>query len=681
MAAGDATPARDTPVESASGTGASGLLPNGGGLARARRGASPSANAPTFLPFGSRATACAALLLLGGLGALLGTPVLRLAAACLVVYLGGHVVGSLLLARTERRGEPSRAILRTVAGLLLTTLAYLLSLVLSLPWFTGPCMLVAMAALVGRRSAFTWGPGALAFRRDSVLAGIVALVILSPSWVSYVYMAPGSFPPVFYNVDTAYGLEKVHAIVAADSYPPPSLGNVGVSRTYHYGSYAMAALVSRGSGLPPHQALFVFVLPLLVAGVLASAFAIARFVGPAVPRSVAVPLLLLSVPSLYVPFWERLGPRLGAVMADAAFWGVLSNEGANVGGDFVVLGSIAAIAATPAWGWMLPAFLIGSAVMVKSTTGMGLVAGFGLAEGWRMFTARRPWPSPLAVGAAAVFIATCAAFLLVSFEGTFRLEATAFYHLLHTWPAGLAMDLGWLLLPAAIVLASGVADSERRSLPFLLMGLGPLLVVNVSHLNHVLPGGVGTGNDWLQTLRATPLLLHAFVLSVASRRWSRIGRPRRVAFITAAALAIVPVVIAAGGYTYTLITRPSDGYEFVDNRSMAAALATIPTRGSVIVTNDLRYPAGRFARDERQMQIPALFGHQAFAVNYIYEAVEERRDLQQLLKQLEWGPAIPEAARRHGWTHYLVRKDYPHPSQVPLERLFENEEYVVYAFP
>jgi hypothetical protein len=81
------------------------------------------------------------------------------------------------------------------------------------------------------------------------------------------------------------------------------------------------------------------------------------------------------------------------------------------------------------------------------------------------------------------------------------------------------------------------------------------------------------------------------------------------------------------------------------------------------------------------MQIPALFGHQAFAVNYAHESVEERRTLQDLLRQPNWSDAIVDAARTHRWTHLLVRKDYVHPAPIPLEQLFGNDFYAVYRFP
>ena len=99
--------------------------------------------------------------------------------------------------------------------------------------------------------------------------------------------------------------------------------------------------------------------------------------------------------------------------------------------------------------------------------------------------------------------------------------------------------------------------------------------------------------------------------------------------------------------------------------------------------SDLRYPAQRFNRNNRQMQIPALFGHQAFAVNYAYEIFEfsrERRELQTLLQADAWSDDIDRAARKYRWTHLLIRKDYMHPSPIPLEKVFENESYAVYVF-
>jgi hypothetical protein len=212
-----------------------------------------------------------------------------------------------------------------------------------------------------------------------------------------------------------------------------------------------------------------------------------------------------------------------------------------------------------------------------------------------------------------------------------------------------------------------------------MMGLAPILLVNTTRLA---TDGGGSGQDWIQVLHPVPFLLHAFALSLASARWSRLGRHRRAAFLLTVVMMIAPTAVVAARYTQQILVDRESGHEFVDNRAIAEALAAIPVEGSVIVTNDLRYPAQNFSRDHRQMQIPALFGHQAFAVNYAYEPVaDDRRALQQLLQRPEWNDAILEAARAHRWTHFVVRKDYVHPAPVPLEQVFENQFYAVFRFP
>ena len=627
---------------------------------------------------------------------LAGAALVSAVGALLVVYVCGYIAGALLIGRIDEEFGLAWAVLRTVSGLLLSAVAFLLALVLSLPWFTGPALLVAAAVYWRGRQVCAWPHATARFGWDSVGAGVLVAVLLAPIALTFLYMAPGSFPPVLYNIDTAYFLEKVHALVAANGYPPDSLSNVGVRRTYHYGTQAMAALISRSSGLLPHHAVFLVVLPLLTAGVIAAAVTVVRYVSPNLPRSVAVPLLLISIPSFSSSFWNTFGPQLwnavtsggfsaAALVGDYSLWGFLSNEGQNIGGDFLVLSSVAGIAAAPFIGWALPVFLIGAAILVKTPLGVALFAGFVLADAWRVIASRRFMPSSQMVAVVAVFIGIFVAFFFVRLETNFRVEPFLLFHLNEIVERrtflGFAFDVLWLLLPALIAASAGVDDPEARSAPILIMALAPLLVVNITRMDNVIAGGGGTGGDWLQILHAVPFLFHAFALSVVSTRWHQLGRVRRAAVLLALALAVLPVAAVAARYTVQFVSDPESGHEFVDNRSLAEALAVIPTTGTIVVTNDLRYPAQNFTRDYRQMQIPALYGHQAYAVNYAHEAVEERRPLQQLLQQPEWSDAIMEAARMHRWTHLLIRKDYGHPAPIPLQRVFENQLYAVFRFP
>jgi len=403
-----------------------------------------------------------------------------------------------------------------------------------------------------------------------------------------------------------------------------------------------------------------------------------------------VPLLLVSTPALSTSLWAALGPQLWAaaragqvsldrVLGDYSLWGILSNEGQNVGGDFVVLASIAGIAAARAWGWALPALLIGSSILVKVPVGLALVAGFVLVEAWHAIAARRLRATPQLLMVGAVFVVTVVAFFATRYESSYRVEPYLLFHLEEVTRSGdapwVVADLVWLLLPAAIVLTGGLRDADRRSGSLLLMAAAAILVVNTTRLGS---DGGGSGSNWMQVLHPVPFFLHAFALSLASAAWPRLGPARRAAFVLAVAVSIVPVAAAAARYSVALLRNPANGNEFVDNRTIAEALAAIPTSGT-IVTNDLRYPAQNFSRDGRQMQIPALFGHQAFAVNYAYESGEpRRRELQRLLQQPEWSDTIPQVARAFGWTHFLVRKDYVHPSPVPLPQIFENDSYAVF---
>lgn len=660
---------------------------------------SPAVRTVTRPAHNARVTA--AMLLSGALvsvamtslaGAAIGSSV----GALVIVYASGYVAGSLLLARVE---SLSFAMIRTVAGLLLSSVGYLLSLVLHLPWFVVPGGLVVMALALRGRAAFVWPPLAVRIGWDGVAAGLLAVVLLSPITISFFLMAPGPFPPVFYNVDTAYSLEKVHAMVTATTFPPPSLGNLGVVRTYHYGTHAMTALIARGSGLLPHQALFLIVLPLLALGVVASAVAVAHTLAPALPLTFVVPLLLLSTPALTRAFSDGFGPTLWTAMTSGRFtldwivadydvWGILSNEAQTVASDFLILASIATVAAAPVGGWLLPAFLIGSSVIFKTTAGIALVAGFMLAEAWHAVATRRYRPSAPMVLVGAVFAATYATFYLASFDSAFRVQLYPLEHIRTilgphalVTARGFLIDSLWLCLPALIVLTATAGDGPIRRSYLLLMGVAPLLVINTTRLVHVSAGGLGAGLDWVQIPHPTPYFIHAFALSLASARWSQFWRLRRVVFLLTVTLVIAPVVIAAGSYSSRLLHDPTSGHEFVDNHSLAEALAAIPVDGSLIVTNDIRYPADHFGRDDRQLQLPALFGHQAFSANFAYEDIEDRRPLQQLLQRPEWSDAISEAARRLRWTHLLIRKDYVHPLPIPLRQVFENEAYVVFRFP
>ncbi|MEQ1757425.1 MAG: hypothetical protein ABL986_03840 [Vicinamibacterales bacterium] len=622
--------------------------------------------------------------------------------ALLILYSCGYVTGALFVGSEGQRQTLAVAMVRLIAGLMLSSVGFLLSLELRAPWYSVPTVLFVAAASIHRRAAFR--PPSLQIRvtQDGVLAGLLALLALAPPLISTFRMAPGAFPPEFFNVDIPYFLEKVHALIGAQAYPPHSLSVVDGQRPYHFGMHGAAALISRGSGMLPHQVLFALVVPLLIAGIIAASVMLARAIAPALPLALTVPLLLVPVPTLWYDFWREVAPALVRAVSAGSLeplegltrnwqiWAVTPNI-QNLAGHFLVLASAAAIAAAPTLGWRLAVFLLGSAIIFKSPAGVALMAGFCLAQGWRVLSERSLRPALPAVAAVAVFGAVYGAFwILPSIPAELKTTIDPWFFLDYVEGHGgtrwFVYDIAWLVLPLIAAVPGWRQGFDRRNLAMLVFAIAPFLVVNVLRLVDQRRGfGVSMMNedDWRQVMMPVPVLLHIFVISVLATCWLRLGRTTKSVAGVAVLLVTLPALFVSARYARVLLDNPAQGHEFADNRALGEALATIPTTGTLIVTNDLRYPADGFSRDERQMQIPALFGHQAFAVNYFYEAYPfspERRELQKLLQAPSWSPAITEAARTHRWTHLLIRKDYVHPEPLPLERLFDSGVYSVYRF-
>jgi hypothetical protein len=623
------------------------------------------------------------------------------AAALALIYACGYVGGALLVVPADDRASLPLAMVRLLAGLHLASIAFLLCLVLSIPVWTGLIAPIALALVAHRGAALMPPRMPLRITRGGIAAALLIVVVMAPAIIATVSMGAGEdFPPVFFNVDNAYFLEKVHAVGRSDTYPPGSLGVLDGRFLYHYGVHGIAAFIARGSGLAAHHVLFLLVTPLLVCGIVAAALLLAREVAPSIPRVVTVPMLLIAVPTLWYSFWQDLGPAFAEAASARSvtplvpfatnhqFWGVFTSTAQNLDTHFLVLAVIGAFVAAPARGWRLAVFLAGSAVIFKAPTGVALASGFCLAQAARAAAGRSLRPLVPAVATAAVFGAVYGAFWIApDSPPTYRTELFPFFHLgalAHDGNVGaFVADLAWLLLPALLVLPVRSGEVRGQGLALVMFAVAPLVLVNALRSEDLRPGR-GVDNDWFQVLLPLPLIVRALVVHVAGQRWAHLGAGLRSAFVAAAGVALVPSVIAAAYYSRLLIVNPEDGYEYVDNRALGRALAMIPRDGTLVVTNDLRYPANGFFRTNRQMQIPALFGHQAFAVNYAYEAYafsEQRMELQSLLQSEKWDEAIERAARRHGWTHLLIRKDYVHPAPVPLEHVFESTLYSVYRFP
>ena len=140
-------------------------------------------------------------------------------------------------------------------------------------------------------------------------------------------------------------------------------------------------------------------------------------------------------------------------------------------------------------------------------------------------------------------------------------------------------------------------------------------------------------------------------------------------------------------HTYIVSVAPESGHEYVDNRAVADALLHIPLDGTLLATNDLRYPANDYRRDQRQFQLAGVFGHRNMASNLAYtnnfseEQTAPYHRANQLFQLQTW-PAVEIARLRREvpLTHLLIHKSYAHGDDIPLWMIYENQEYAVYMF-
>jgi hypothetical protein len=194
----------------------------------------------------------------------------------------------------------------------------------------------------------------------------------------------------------------------------------------------------------------------------------------------------------------------------------------------------------------------------------------------------------------------------------------------------------------------------------------------------------GMARNVFQWLQPAVWISSVVVVLGLSAGWNgtQVARKARILGVLAVFLSLP--LLAKLKEIAVLTRKPEAWHEFVDNGPITPALAAIPIRGSLIATNDLRYPANNYKRDRRQFQIAALFGHQAYGAGISYDNppdAAERAARQELLQQATWTAELSRIACESGWTHVLLAKRVPYVKEVPGTRLYDSDAYAVYHLP
>lgn len=551
-----------------------------------------------------------------------------------------------------------------------------------------PCLLVSLYGL--RRLGVSCLPRIRFVRPDSALDWVALLA----SALSFLYilipgirMGHGAYPAVFFSVDAPYYLGQIHSLIRYAGWPPPSLSVLGQSFGYHYGSQASCAMLALFSGVAPHIVTFAICMPIIQIAFISGIWRISSGLFPAehaVQRRWAVPLLLFCSIYPLSALWPEGRPfslyhSFDILTDPQAFGGgytILSSQFGMFVAMVCILGlQDFACAASRRW----ITLIVGIVVIFKSQYSLVLGLGYGMWTLIEALTLRRlfwMWGPLLALLLAIGLYSLeqqAAQFTMTFSLGRFVLNRAARIDTL-----GL---LAIYTLPGVLILlhrrwAANCGNAWRYLLCFCLPGL---VFVNLFDL---MRGGEFSG-AFFEITYVFPIFSAMFTLTLVAENWHALSPTWRRVMVALILLATLPPFAHRVFQTGVLLVAPERAHEYVDNKMLAQALACIPVRDTLLVSNDFHYPAQNNRRDLRQCQFPALFGHQAYDVNFDYEPFSDsgtRLLEQRRFTQDPWDPGLESLARTLGWTHLVIHLTAPHAKVIPLPLLFENSEYRVYEF-
>jgi len=531
-------------------------------------------------------------------------------------------------------------------------------------------------------------------------------------------MGVSEYPEVFFCVDSAYYLGQIHALVSHNGFPPASLSSLGETFPYHYGIQEMAAILVYLTGLPAHTCAFLVIMPLLSAGTVSALWLFTSNHKSSFPSVLGLIILIGAIGITSYDINKMLQLLLFGNSYGLSQFLFVDPE--TLGNHFPMMSTQFAFfcAATLIYCLHEPKdinfkavlpYSVGILLAFKSSAFVTLGAGLGV---WCCIQAIKikKW-SPLLLPLAALIVALLLHKFLFNIGGWAKVTLAPFYHLLeiarpwhkgtvnifnaHNWRV-IAECLGGLflvlsincmpLLPCLMLLKAKYSKSLfKPALLSLAFVLPPLVFVNMFIItDYRVPNEPLPTTFSKDVLMMLPLFLAASTVLLIKSNWKELGVIQKQ--LTVCLLTFAAVIVPICGRLFTiwvLLFTPQYGHEYVDNRALADVLQKIPIKATVLVTNDLRYPAQNYKRDLRQMQFPAIFGHQCWAINFKYERYPDsnkRLEIQERFATAKWDPELKTMAEKYGWTHLVLHLNALHPKTIPLFFIYANTDYAVYAF-
>jgi hypothetical protein len=531
------------------------------------------------------------------------------------------------------------------------------------------------------------------------IALVIGIFGISVPLLSSVRMGFGDYPAIFFGMDTPYLLTQVHALTQFDEFPPPSLGlfdNNSAGFVYHYGAQSMAAILSRLSGLHPHQALFLFLVPVLLIGMVCLYLNLIR----AIYKPIKVPILLgilivvflVSIPSgLFFELFNNWRHGLSFFANPETYFYTYFEYIPNLFGWFaMILVLFFALSPNDRSLEKLVIATMGLLVIFKAPAFVGIGSGLGLWAMWQFFTKKNVRPLVISLAALVLSLVVYGTLMMpfganeATQTGGLIIEPGFLFNRIHRTHLFKYVPL---VVPLIVVLLiHRKTTSIGASLPILFFWIGPWIFGNIFVWEAIDTDGMRRIGDLKQMLHfAGPIVFPVFFASILGGAWRVFDQRQRWLVFILVGLMASPNLVHKGYHLWKVGTKSIWTHQYVDNRGIAPALMAISPVGEALsVTNSYTYPT-KDEREDNQYQLPAIFGHRWFGV--VFNPTERqhpeanmRYKIQKVFRERKWNPEALLYAKKHGWSHLLIDKEAPYPENIPGGPIFENKRYLVYRF-
>ena len=647
----------------------------------------------------------------------------------MLLMLGAYALGAIFVkSDTISNTNITDSILAVAVGLLIQTTLYLYGkyLEISSHWLFIILILLGLAKII---QLFMSRPNIGAPNRYHAWVVTIFCFSFFPLLSQSILSGVGPYPAVFFGVDSPWYLQHVISLAANDIYPPKQLSIFGLEYYHHYGATGMAAFFVEHLTLLPHNVFFLITVPIVGIALFSAKYrALITFglTGWKLILALAVIVFAGYLPWFHLDLWWFIR----TILENENYSNYYVHQSSQIGTLICWLVLISLMNFRDRKYRLLAALLVGITPLFKLPFIGHIAMGYGVTMlflAWR--EKRLTWLLlPIASALLAYFNLryfsvnrTSVVSEQLAFEfnlfGLFSdmnrndIYTLSLYSLLGAFSyvaykrKGFKLNetIAILFCTSFFVISMPIHFQNWISKTLFIAPYTFIPVAATLVLFQSIPWS-GQVNKLFTTIITASLILCGLITTVIYdyHVWYLIiplvlilvlfqniawrGQLNKSLLIMITVGLTLPGVIATVIYSYHVWFEPVKSHEYASNIRIADALKHIPVKNSVVVTNDLRYPAEDYKRDLEQFQVFSIFGHQTFATDlqYAHEYFIKENDLlsfHEVMKASVWNREEMERfQQRVRFTHLLIHKPYPHPTNIPLELIYENSDYQVYAF-